>query len=405
MKKTNKASAGPGLDTRMAHLGENRLAHDGAVVPPVFQNSLFTFKDWDDIDAAFDDRTNRPIYTRLVNPTTRIAEQKIASLASETRSDIDAKLLGSGMAAVSAAIMHVVQAGDHVVSVKNVYGPTNNFLNSYLRRKMNVDTTFVPGTSLEQFKEAVRPETRLIVLESPSSAVFSLQNLKEVADYAKSMGIVTFIDNTWATPIFQKPMDLGIDIEVHSASKYLGGHSDIIGGVIISSQERMNQIAVNEGELLGGAMAPWTSWLITRSLRTLSMRLERHQSSAMAVAQYLENHPKIKQVRYPGLKSHPQYELGLKQMSGFTGLLGFELDTSDLPTIKRFFNGLTFFQIGVSWGGHESLIYAPAISYLKELPPERFKDLGISMGDMRISVGLENVNDLIQDLDDALALI
>jgi len=405
MKKKNNSPLNLGPDTRMAHLGEDRAAYDGAVVPPVFQNSLFTFKDWDDIDAAFDDRTNRPIYTRLVNPTTRIAERKIASLASQSRTDIDARLLASGMAAISAAIMHVIQAGDHVVSVKNVYGPTNNFLNSYLRRKMNVDTTFVPGTSLDQFKEAVLPDTRLIILESPSSAVFSLQNLKEVAEYARSLGIVTLIDNTWATPLFQKPMDLGIDIEVHSASKYLGGHSDIIGGVIISSQERMNQIAVNEGELFGGAMAPWTSWLVTRSLRTLSMRLERHQRSAMAIAEYLESHPKVKQVRYPGLKSHPQYELGLKQMSGYTGLLGFELDTSDLPSVKRFFNGLTFFQIGVSWGGHESLIYAPAISYLKELPPERFKDLGISMGDMRISVGLEQVDDLIQDLDAALALI
>ncbi len=389
-------------DTLMAHIGEDRAKYDGAVVPPVFQNSLFTFKDWDDIDAAFDDRTNRPIYTRLVNPTTRIAEQKIAALAGASGLDLEARLTASGMAAVSAAVFHAVSAGDHVVAVKNVYGPTNNFLNSYLRRKIGLETTFVSGSALQDFEQAITPKTKLIVLESPSSAVFSLQNISEVAKLARSKGILTMIDNTWATPLYQKPLDMGIDLEIHSASKYLGGHSDVVGGVIIGSRERMHSITVQEGELFGGTIAPWTSWLITRSLRTLSMRLERHQTNALQVAVFLEKHPKIRQVRYPGLKSHPQYDLGCQQMSGFTGLMGFELDTDDLTRIKRFFNSLEYFQIGVSWGGHESLIYAPAISYLKELPPDRFKDLGISMGDMRISVGLEDANDLIQDLSDSL---
>jgi cystathionine beta-lyase/cystathionine gamma-synthase len=395
----------PSVDTLMAHFGEDRTMYDGAVVPPVFQNSLFTFKDWDDIDAAFEDRTRRPIYTRLINPTTRIAEQKIAALATASRTDLEARLTASGMAAVSAVILHSICAGDHVVAVKNVYGPTNNFLNSYLREKMGVETTFVPGTTLQDFAQSVTPKTKLIVLESPSSAVFTLQNIQEVADFARSKQITTMIDNTWATPVFQKPLDLGIDLEIHSASKYIGGHSDVVAGVIIGPRDRMQRIAVQEGELLGATVAPWTSWLITRSLRTLSMRLERHQKNAMAIALFLEQHPKIRQVRFPGLESHPQYELACRQMTGFTGLMGFELDTEDLPSIKRFFNGLTYFQIGVSWGGHESLIYAPAISYLKELPPERFKDLGISLGDMRISVGLENAEDLIQDLASALQLM
>jgi cystathionine beta-lyase/cystathionine gamma-synthase len=399
MKKSNRKAM---PDTLMAHIGEDRAKYDGAVVPPVFQNSLFTFKDWDDIDAAFDDRTNRPIYTRLVNPTTRIAEQKIAALAGASGLDLEARLTASGMAAVSAAVFHAVSAGDHVVAVKNVYGPTNNFLNSYLRRKIGLETTFVSGSALQDFEQAITPKTKLIVLESPSSAVFSLQNISEVAKLARSKGILTMIDNTWATPLYQKPLDMGIDLEIHSASKYLGGHSDVVGGVIIGSRERMHSITVQEGELFGGTIAPWTSWLITRSLRTLSMRLERHQTNALQVAVFLEKHPKIRQVRYPGLKSHPQYDLGCQQMSGFTGLMGFELDTDDLTRIKRFFNSLEYFQIGVSWGGHESLIYAPAISYLKELPPDRFKDLGISMGDMRISVGLEDANDLIQDLSDSL---
>ena len=395
----------PALDTLMAHLGEDRSQYDGAVVPPVFQNSLFTFKDWDDIDNAFDNRTKRPIYTRLVNPTTRIAEEKLAALATSGEGEVEARLTASGMAAVSAAIMHAVKAGDHVVAVKNVYGPTNNFLNSYLKRKMGIETSFVSGIDVSDFEEAISSKTSLIVLESPSSAIFSLQNIEEVATLARSKGITTLIDNTWATPLFQKPLGMGIDLEVHSASKYLGGHSDVLGGVILGSPERMQSIAVNEGELFGGTIAPWTSWLITRSLRTLSMRMDRHQSNALKVATFLENHPKVNLVRYPGLKSHPQYELGCKQMSGFTGLMGFQLTTEDLPSIKRFFNGLHYFKIGVSWGGHESLIYAPAISYLKELPPERFAELGISLGDMRISVGLENASDLMDDLSQALDLI
>jgi cystathionine beta-lyase/cystathionine gamma-synthase len=370
-------------------------------VPPVFQNSLFTFKDWDDIDAAFTDRTQRPIYTRQINPTARIAEQKIAALATESRTDIDAKLTASGMAAISAALFHVLSPGDHVVAVKNVYGPTNNLLNRYLRQKMGINTTFVDGSQLSDFERTITDQTKLIMLESPSSAVFTLQDIREVTTLARSKGITTIIDNTWATPVFQKPMDMGVDLEVHSVTKYIGGHSDVLAGVIIGAKDRIQKIAVDEGELLGGTIAPWNAWLITRSLRTLTMRLERHQKNAHLVASFLEQHPNVKQVRYPGLKSHPQHQLANKQMSGFTGLLGFEVNTQDLDAIKRFFNGMSLFQIGVSWGGHESLIYAPAISYLKELPPERFKDLGISLGDIRISIGLEDANDLIDDLSKA----
>jgi len=388
------------IDTLMTHHGEDRTSLEGAVVPPVFQNSLFTFQDWDDIDAAFADRTQRPIYTRQINPTARIAEQKIAALATESRTDIDAKLTASGMAAISAALFHVLSPGDHVVAVKNVYGPTNNLLNRYLREKMGIETTFVDGSQVSDFQQALTDQTKLIMLESPSSAVFTLQNIREVTALARSRGITTVMDNTWATPVFQKPMDMGVDLEVHSVTKYLGGHSDVLAGVIIGAKDRIQKIATDEGELLGGTIAPWNAWLITRSLRTLSMRLERHQKNGMAVASFLDQHPKVRQVRYPGLKSHPQHALANQQMNGFTGLMGFELNTQDLGAIKRFFNGMSLFQIGVSWGGHESLIYAPAISYLKELPPERFKDLGISLGDMRISVGLEDASDLIADLSE-----
>ncbi|MBT8234272.1 MAG: PLP-dependent transferase, partial [Bacteroidia bacterium] len=213
------------------------------------------------------------------------------------------------------------------------------------------------------------------------------------------------IDNTWASPVFQKPLKLGIDIEVHSVSKYLGGHSDVVAGVIVSNAIILNSILGNEHELLGAKMAPFEGWLILRSLRTLMVRMKAHQENAMHVSQYLENHDKVKQVFYPGLESFPQYDLAQKQMTGSSGLLSFELQTKDIQKIKTFVDSLTFFKLGVSWGGHDSLVYAPVISYLKELSPEKFEAMGINASIIRISVGLENYQDLIGDLSDSLDFI
>jgi len=230
-----------------------------------------------------------------------------------------------------------------------------------------------------------------------------LQDLKAVSKLAKSRKIKTIVDNTWATPLFQKPIALGIDLEVHSVSKYIGGHSDLVAGLIIGKKKDLDRIYLREYEWLGAKIAPFEAWLILRSLRTLPIRLAQHQKNALKVAQFLEKHPKIKSVRYPGLKSFPQYKLAKKQMTGFTGLMSFQLATNKLTQVKKFVNSVEIFSIGVSWGGHESLIYAPAISYLKELSADQFKGLGISMGDIRISVGLENVDDLLADLTRALS--
>lgn len=389
------------LETDFMNHKEMTQKYHGAVVPPIFQNSLFTYEDWDAIDKAFDDRTGNYIYTRVGNPGTDIAEKKIAKLANGEK----AKLFASGMAAISAAVLHFVEPGCHIILVKNTYGPANTFISDYLVKKMGITFTFVSGEDIKEVENALTEKTKLIYLESPSSAVFSLQDIKAVSALAKSKNIKTIIDNTWATPLFQKPLEMGVDLEVHSCSKYLGGHSDIVAGVVIGSEKDINEISINEGELLGGIMKPFESWLILRSLRTFFIRMRQHQENALKVAQFLENHSKVSLVRYPGLKSHPQYELGKSQMSGYGGLLGFELNSDNLENIKAFFNGLEIFHIGVSWGGHESLIYAPAISYLKELPKEKFEAMGISLGSMRISVGLEECDDLIADLDNALKLI
>jgi len=386
------------LETNLMHSFENKENHLGAVVPPIFQNSLFTYKDWESIDAAFDDRTNNYIYSRGKNPTVRLVEEKIAQMAGGEQ----AQLFPSGMAAITAACLHALEPNAHIIAVKNLYGPASNLLTNYLPKKMNTSVTFVSGEDVDDFKNAIQDNTKLIYLESPSTAVFSLQDIPEITKLAKKHGIKTMIDNTWATPILQPVMAMGIDLEVHSCSKYLGGHSDIIGGVIIGNHKNIESIALNEYELLGPKTAPQEAWLLLRSLRTLPIRLKQHQSSALKLAQYLEDHSKISKVHYPGLKSFPQYELGKKLLKGYTGLLSFKLKTTNLNEIKAFVNGLNIFQIGVSWGGHESLVYAPAISYLKELSEEQFENMGISLGDIRISIGLEHVDDLIDDLQNAL---
>lgn len=229
-----------------------------------------------------------------------------------------------------------------------------------------------------------------------------MQDIAGVAELAKKHGIKTMIDNSWSTPYFQKPLAMGIDLEVHSCSKYIGGHSDVVAGVLIGKKELLTPIFRNEYEWIGGRISPMEAWLITRSLRTLPLRMKAHQANAISVATYLENHPKVAKVNYPGLKSFKQYTLARKQMRGYTGLLSFRLKTTDLAEVKSFFNGLKIFKIGVSWGGHESLIYALAISYIKEMTAEQFAATGLAYGDMRISVGLEHIDDLIGDLGQAL---
>lgn len=388
-------------ETMLLHYGEDKKDYKGAVVPPIYQNSLFTFEDWDSIDKAFDDPVNNCIYTRGKNPTVSIVEEKLSKLAGGEK----AKLFTSGMAAISSAIMHFVKPNGHIITLKNIYGPANNFMGSYLKEKMNIEVTYISGKDVNEFRENIKENTCLIYLESPSSVVFSLQDINGISKLAKAHNIKTIIDNTWATPIYQKPLKMGIDLEVHSCSKYIGGHSDIVAGVIIGSEKDIKDIFEKEHALYGGKIAPFEAWLIMRSLRTLPIRLAKHQENTLQVAKFLESHPKVKKVYYPGIKSFEQYELGKKQMDGYTGLMAIDLDCKDIDKIKAFVNRLEYFYIGVSWGGFESLVYAPAISYLKEMTPDKFDAMGISLGSIRLSIGLENYNDLICDLEKALSIL
>lgn len=378
--------------TIIAHFGENRLEHKGAVVPPIYQNSLFTFESSNAIEKAFDNFNDSYIYTRGNNPTVRLLEEKLAALEKGER----AKFFASGMAAISAAIMHFVSSGDHIICIDSVYGPVSNFISEYLGKKFNIEVTYIKGDTLKSYEESLRENTKLIYLESPSSGIFSCQDLKSVAEFAKQHNISTIIDNTWATPIFQNPLTYGIDIVVHSASKYLCGHSDVVAGVIVSSNEIINEIFNYEHNFIGGKIAPFEAWLVLRGLRTLPIRMKKHMESTKIIIEFLENHPLVKEILYPN--NNP---IAIKQMSGFSGLFSVVLNT-DEKGVRLFIDTLKLFSIGVSWGGYESLVYAPIISLSKEMSKEKLEASGIRPGLVRLSIGLEEAEDLIEDIVNAL---
>ncbi|MGL4383286.1 MAG: trans-sulfuration enzyme family protein, partial [Bacilli bacterium] len=296
---------------------------------------------------------------------------------------------------------HYVNSGDHIITINNVYGPANNFIKHYLGNKVKVSSTFVLGNEIKDFEDAILPNTKLIYLESPSSAIFSLQDIEAIVKLAQKHNIKTIIDNTLATPIFQQPLTLGVDLEVHSCSKYLGGHSDIISGVIVGKKKDIDEIKLNEAALLGAKMAPFEAWLLLRSLRTFKIRVLAHQSNTSDVLDFLQDHAQVSKIYHPRCCSLAQQEIYNKQMSGYTGLLAFDLKTENIEQIKCFVNSLKYFRIGVGWGGHESLVYAPAISYLKEMDASSFKALNISLATIRLSIGLEDSEDLIADLKHA----
>lgn len=382
-----RVSVHPGQETWSkedicAHLGDDYDRFLGAIVPPIFQNSLFTRKT---VNHGY-------TYTRVTNPTTEIAETKIAALEEGE----EAKCFASGMAAITSTLMSVLEQGSHVLCPRSVYTPTRAFLENYMPR-FGVEATFVESESVEAFERAIRPNTKVILLESPVSNLFTLQDLAQLAGLARAHNLTTIIDNTWATPMYQNPIRLGIDLVVHSASKYMGGHSDIVGGVVVGRKETLTEIMHRERGMFGAIMDPHQSWLLLRGLRTLPLRMRQHQESGMKVAKFLEEHPAVERVFYPGLQSHPQFELGRKQMSGYSGLMSF-VPKGSAEQIRAFIKQLSFFEEGPSWGGFESLINSPGVG----ISEEASNLTGIPSGLVRISVGLEKAETLIDDLDRGL---
>ncbi len=371
------------------HYGEEYEHYYNAIVPPVFLNSLNVFPTIDDYYDS--DKTDRNVYCygRVQNPTVRIAALEHGEKAF---------VFSSGMAAATTAVMAVCRTGSHIVCVRNVYGPLKTFLTQYCTEHFQMQVTFVKGDRLEEFEEAITDDTDLV--ESPSSIMMTLQDIQGVAAIAGAHRARIYIDNTYCTPIFQNPLDLGADMVMHTLSKYIGGHSDIIGGVLVAKDKELLAKLSLMRELYGGILGPMEAWLGIRGIRTLEVRLRQHEKTALAVAAYLEKQPRVKKVHYPGLPSFQQYELMQKQQQGNCGLMSFELDGS-VEQAKAFCQALRVFKIGVSWGGFESLVTMP----FARASEEETAWLGGAQNLIRIHCGLEGEENLIADLEQAFAAL
>lgn len=380
------------LSHLLNHLGEDRELGYDAVVPPIVQSGNFTYPTVAAMRATVQQEMERPLYTRGFNPTVGILRKKIAALEHAE----DALVFSSGSAAIAAAVLSFVKAGDHIVCVHKPYSWTKKLLVELLER-FNVSHTFVDGTDAENYRRAIKPNTTFFITESPNSLTFELQDLRAVAAIAKAHGIITLCDNSYSSPLFQNPIDLGIDLVAHSATKYLNGHSDVVAGVLAGSATHIRQVMSKEFMTLGAIPSPHDAWLLIRGLRTLELRVNRSADSAALVARFLEDHPRIKRVHWPGLASHPQHDLAMKQMRRVAGLLTILLEAPDEATVERFCDHLKRFLMAVSWGGYESLQWP--VCALKG-PSGYYTDLPFTM--VRLYIGLEDPALLIADLQQAL---
>lgn len=383
----------PTIDFILNHLGEEREQYFYAVSPPVIQTSNFAFPNLAAFRERFASEFDAHVYTRGNNPTVAILRKKLAALEGTE----DALVLASGSAAVSAAVMSRVAAGDHVVCVASPYSWTKHLLGTYLPR-FGVDTTFVEGSDMAALEAAIQPNTRLMYLESPNTLTFGIQDLRACAALARRHGIVTAIDNSHCSPLYQQPHKLGIDLVIHSATKYLNGHSDVVAGVICGSREHLQRIFDHEYMTLGAIISPHDAALIIRGLRTLPLRLRQSTESALKLASWLEQHPKVTRVLHPLLPSFPQYELARQQMSGGGGLFSVYFNTDSEAKMEAFINRLSRFLMAVSWGGHESLII-PTLGFY-HIPGRANSPHPFQL--VRFYIGLEDPNWLIEDLQQAL---
>lgn len=377
-------------------MGEERENYLHAVSPPVFQTSNFCFKDVASLRQAFASERDATVYTRGNNPTVEILRKKIAALAGAQ----DALIFSSGVAAISAAVVANVNAGDHIVSVQKPYGWSHRLFNQLLSR-FGVSTTMVDGTDPENFEKAIQPNTKLIFLESPNTFTFELQDIEAVVKLAKDKGIITVIDNSYSTSLGQRCIEMGVDIEVHSATKYYGGHSDVVAGFLISSRAMTNKVFSSEFLNLGGIISPNDAWLLLRSLRTLPIRLQKAVVATADVVNWLEQHPQVEKVIYPFSKSFPQYQLAQKQMLPCGSLFTVLIKASDTEKVELFCNSLKRFLLAVSWGGHESLVI-PACSFPAQ---QHYKESYYPFNMIRFYVGLDEPEALKADLQQAFEKI
>lgn len=378
-----------GFATRAIHAGQQPDPTTGAIMTPIYATSTYV-QESPGVHKGYE-------YSRTQNPTRGAYEDCIADLENGAAGFAFA----SGMAAVS-TLMDLLDAGDHVVAMDDLYGGSYRLFTKVKQRTSKLDFSFVDLSDLEALEKAITPQTKMIWVETPTNPLLKLVDLEAIAKFAKERGILTVCDNTFASPFCQRPLDHGIDMVMHSATKYLNGHSDIIGGIVVvgPNQDLIDQIGFLQNSS-GGVQGPFDSFLVLRSLKTLSIRMERHTENALEIARWLEDHPAIERVIYPGLPSHPQYDLAKRQMHSYSGMVTIFIK-GDIEKSRKFLERVQIFALAESLGGVESLVDHPAIMTHAAIPKENREALGISDNLVRLSVGIEDINDLKADLEQAL---
>jgi methionine-gamma-lyase len=381
--------------TTAVHAGEEPAVQMGSLSVPVYQSAVFAFPNAEEGAAIHEGEKPGYFYGRMGNPTQTALEKALAELEGGAA----ALAVASGMAAISTTLFTILGAGDHIVAPESHYATTGALLDQVLA-PLGIQVTFVDATRPEQYAAAIRPETKVFYLESPANPTMKLVDIAAVVRIARERGVKTVMDNTFATPFNQRPLAFGVDVVVHSGTKYLGGHGDLMAGALIGNEEVVHKARWHTHKILGGVIAPMNAWLVMRGLKTLALRMERHNANGLAVARFLSGHPKVKAVHYPGLPSHPQHALARAQMKGFGGMISF--DVGGVEEGRRLVNSLRLCSLAVSLGDVSTLIQHSASMTHASVPRERRLAVGISDGLLRLSVGIERAEDIIEDLNQGL---
>lgn len=386
-----------GFDTRTIHGGSTGENPSNALNPPIFQTSTFVFNDIDHVEKVMSFQSDDYVYTRGNNPTLRLFENRMAELEHGE----GAVAFASGMAAISSVLFSFLEPNDNVIVNKTLYGSSYSVVTKLLPR-YGVEHKIRDLTNLEKLKEAIDENTKLIYFETPSNPNLSIIDIKKVVEIARKRDIKVVVDNTFASPYFQNPLELGADVVVHSATKYICGHGDVVGGVAISKDnDYIQRLKFDYMCEFGGVMSPFDAWLLLRGLKTLGLRMRQHEKNAVEVANFLNNHSKVKTVMYPGLENFKGHNIAKEQMNGFGAMISFEID-GGLEEAIKFVESVKLAQLAVSLGDCETLIEVPAAMTHRGYPNEKLKEFGLTESMVRISVGLEDSKDIIEDLEQAL---
>ena len=383
--------------TLAVHAGEGPCPATGALDTPIYQSTTYVSADADEMAAVYGEQKFGYMYTRYGNPTIHALQAKMAALE---RGEA-ALAFASGMAAISSAVLGYVKAGDHVVAARSLYGAAYHFLDQKLPR-LGASTTFVQSTRVEDFEKALRPNTRLIYFETPSNPILEILDIAALAALARAHGLPTMLDNTFASPALQQPLALGVTVVVHSATKYLCGHGDAMGGIVVGPKAYIDELRHEYLRDFGGVISPFNAWLILRGLRTLHLRMPAHCANAQEIAEFLDRHPRVERVNYPGLPRHPGHDIARQQMGAFGAMISFEVK-GGYERGKTVMDRVKIFARAASLGDTRSLIVHSASTSHRAVPREQRLAIGITDGLVRLSVGIEAAEDLIADLDQALA--